>query len=388
MEDRLHAALAVLRVVVTLNMLAMALWRWDSFRHQVGGLVVLGAVVAWTVLVLVLYRSPARRRPVLLVLDLAVAVAAMAVSPLVKGADLDATIPGFWVMGPLLVWAVHWHWRGGLAAGAVLAGVDLAIRDQVSLDNYGYVFLLLVGGVVLGYMCGSLVQMAEERSEAERLAAVAQERTRLARAVHDGVLQVLALVQRRGAELGARSSEFADFSELGRLAGEQEGVLRSLIHAQDTATQLAPHSGAGAPSGRGVVTGTAASGVRVRDLAGALERLASATVTVVTPGERVLLPAHRADELVAAVGACLDNVRMHVGLDAPAWVLLEDLGDRVVVSVRDEGPGISAGRLVDAEQEGRLGVRSSIRGRVEEIGGVARVSSGGWGTEWELELPR
>ena len=107
-----------------------------------------------------------------------------------------------------------------------------------------------------------------------------------------------------------------------------------------------------------------------------------------TPGESVLLPAHRAGELVAAVKACLDNVRMHVGLAVQAWVLLEDLGDRVVVSVRDEGPGIPAGRLVDAEREGRLGVRSSIRGRVEEVGGAARVSSGGWGTEWELELPR
>ena len=48
--------------------------------------------------------------------------------------------------------------------------------------------------------------MAVERDQALRAAAVAQERARLARAVHDGVLQVLALVQRRGGELGGDSA--------------------------------------------------------------------------------------------------------------------------------------------------------------------------------------
>ncbi len=51
-------------------------------------------------------------------------------------------------------------------------------------------------------MCGSLQQMATQRDLAERAAAAAEERARLARVVHDGVLQVLALVQRRGHELG------------------------------------------------------------------------------------------------------------------------------------------------------------------------------------------
>ena len=40
--------------------------------------------------------------------------------------------------------------------------------------------------------------------------------------------------------------------------------------------------------------------------------------------------------------------QFHAGDDARAWVLLEDLGDEVAVSVRDEGPGIAEGRLDDA----------------------------------------
>ncbi len=62
-----------------------------------------------------------------------------------------------------------------------------------------------------------------QRDRAERAAAAAEERQRLARVVHDGVLQVLALVQRRGPELGP------DGAELGRLAGEQEVRLRGLV---------------------------------------------------------------------------------------------------------------------------------------------------------------
>ena len=85
------------------------------------------------------------------------------------------------------------------------------------------------------------------------------ERARLARAVHDGVLQVLALVQRRGAELGGEAAE------LGRLAGEQEAALRALIRGQDA---------------------VAAVGVRATlDLAAELARLAAVRrVSVAGPG--------------------------------------------------------------------------------------------------------
>jgi signal transduction histidine kinase len=179
--------------------------------------------------------------------------------------------------------------------------------------------------------------------------------------VHDGVLQVLGLVQRRGAELGG------DAAELGRLAGEQEAALRTLIREQD---QVSP-----GPAGR-------------TDLAAALVHLeARPGVEVVTAG-RVELPAEVAAELVAVVAACLDNVAQHVGPQARAWVLLEGYADRVEVSVRDEGPGIPDGRLEQAAADGRLGVSQSIRGRVADLGGTARVSTGPAGTEWEISVPR
>ena len=115
----------------------------------------------------------------------------LAATPLVKGDSFNATLPGFWIAGALLAWAIHWRWQGGLVAAACLSVVDLAIRPELSQANYGNVFLIMIAGPLVGYLCDSLVTMAAERDRALRSAAVAAERTRLARAVHDGVLQVL-----------------------------------------------------------------------------------------------------------------------------------------------------------------------------------------------------
>ncbi|WP_179621566.1 MacS family sensor histidine kinase [Nocardioides cavernae] len=362
-EDRLYSALAIVRVVVTVNMVGLNAYRRDNFEHPDLGLAVVVALAAWTVAATWLYRDRARRTAVLLVADLAIVLAALVVTPWVKSPDFNATIPGFYVMGAFFAWAIHWHWRGGLVASALIAAFDLLPRSEVDQGNYGNTFLILIGGPIVGFMCESLQRMARERDAAERAAAAAEERTRLARAVHDGVLQVLAMVQRRGAADGG------EWAELGRLAGEQERGLRSLIRQQDT-----------------VPTG---AGGRV-DLAGALEAMATAhpvRVEVATPGGAVLVEAHVASEVVAAVSACLDNVLAHVGPGATAWVLAQSAPDEVTVSVRDDGPGIGEGRLDEAAAQGRLGVASSIRGRVEELGGTARLESGSWGTEWELVVP-
>ena len=117
--------------------------------------------------------------------------------------------------------------------------------------------------------------------------------------------------------------------------------------------------------------------------------MASARVSVATPAHGVELPAGVVDELVAVVGAALANVTVHVGADAPAWVLLEDLGTEVEISVRDAGPGIPDGRLDAAEADGRIGVARSMRGRVRDLGGTITCDTGPEiGTEWIIRIPR
>jgi signal transduction histidine kinase len=364
-EDRLFRALAILRVVVTVNMVVLNGYRAPNYEHPTAGLVVVVGLVAWTGLALWLYDAARRRTAWLLGADMAVALTAIALTPWVKTASFNATIPGFWVMGALLAWAIVWHWKGGLAAGLALSALDLGLRDSIDQTNYGNVFLLLLGGPIVGYMVASLQRMAAERDAALRSAAVAEERTRLARVVHDGVLQVLSMVQRDGV-----ASPDPGWQRLGAMAGEQERSLRSLIRQQDAVAT--------------VVAGRT-------DVGRGLESLGSrhqVRVEVVTPGHPVWMDSDRAAELLAAVEACIDNLAAHVGRDATAWVLLEETPSTVAVSVRDEGPGIPAARLDEARDEGRLGVVQSICGRIEDLGGAATLSTGDWGTEWELEVPR
>jgi signal transduction histidine kinase len=179
--------------------------------------------------------------------------------------------------------------------------------------------------------------------------------------VHDGVLQALALIHRRGAELGGPAAELA------QLAGEQERVLRRLVS----------HT-------RGVLDEHPAT----RDVRSALGSLEGERVHMSVPAGPVLLPAQAELELVAAVAAALDNVAQHAGSGAHAWVLVEGSPREVVVTVRDNGGGMPDGRLDEAAGEGRLGVSSSIRGRLREIGGDGMITSRpGSGTTVRMTVP-
>jgi signal transduction histidine kinase len=369
-ETTLFRALIVLRAVVTVHMVVLNLVRWDEFARPGLGAFTVAFMVVWAAFVSWAYDSPRRRTLGLYVADLAVALAMMASTPLVQSQEMldrhASTMPSFWVVAPVLAWAAGRHWTQAVGAALLVSAVDLSVRTDLGGTTWGNLFLLVLAAGMVGWTAQVLREAVEIRAAAERAAAIQEERTRLARAVHDGVLQVLTMVQRRGAEAGG------ELAELGRVAGKQEAALRALV--QYDARVLAP--GTQAPGGE-------------TDLMVALERLHSGRVTVAGPGGPVLLPPHDAQELAAVVSACLDNVRAHVGADATAWVFVEDLGDSVVVSVRDEGAGIPAGRVEEAAREGRMGIRDSVRGRMGDLGGRAELTTGpGQGTEWELTLPR
>ncbi len=362
----LFRAVAVLRFVVAAYAVVLNALRWRGFDHPVAGWSVVGVIVLWTVFAAWAYDAPRRRGLPLLGADLLVAAATLMATPYVESdlmlARHASTIPSFWVMAAVLAWAVARGWPGGIGAAVLMSVLDLSVRTEPTGTTWGNIFLLLLAGGVVGYSSGLIDEATEARVEAERVAAVLAERARLARAVHDGVLQVLALVQRRG-ELGGEAEV------LGRLAGEQEAALRALVQAD-----------ASLPGG---------SASSRRDLREAVGTLASRTVTVSAPADPVLLPARVCGELTAVVRACLDNVARHAGSQAHAWVLVEEVGQEVLVTVRDDGPGIAPGRLEEAEEEGRLGVSESIRGRMRDLGGRAEVTtSPGQGTEWELGVAR
>jgi signal transduction histidine kinase len=200
--------------------------------------------------------------------------------------------------------------------------------------------------------------------------AATAERERLARDIHDGVLQVLAFVRRRGDE-AARADPEGPVAELARLAGEQEVALRRLM------TSAAP------------VTMTATDhDTAAVDLSAALGAVLPARATLAAPADPVRVPAPTAETLAAVIREAAANAAEHAP-GASLWVLVEDGDDAVTVSVRDDGPGIPHGRLVEAEAAGHLGVASSMRGRVEALDGTMSLHTGpGQGTEWEITVSR
>jgi signal transduction histidine kinase len=203
---------------------------------------------------------------------------------------------------------------------------------------------------------------AEERaSRAARREAAVAERERLARSIHDSVLQVLTLVSSRGRAIGGEAAE------LGRLAAEQEVALRALV----CDIELAEDRDGG-----------------LLDVRIVAERLADTRTTVSCPAVPVLLPDPIATALGAAAAAAVDNVRRHAGPDAKCWVLVEDDSAAVLLTVRDDGCGMPPERLAESAADGRLGVAQSIIGRIESIGGTASVvSAPGAGTEVEIRVP-
>jgi signal transduction histidine kinase len=145
----------------------------------------------------------------------------------------------------------------------------------------------------------------------------------------------------------------------------------------------------GRPGAGRAADGWPGAGRGMLDVRGLIEPLGAARITVSCPATPVLLPAVTAAALAGAVTAALDNVVRHAGPDARAWVLVEDEGSQVRVSIRDDGTGFGDGRLAAAAAEGRLGVSHSIVGRLRDVGGTACLtSSPGLGTEVELRVGR
>ena len=333
---------------------------------------VIAVMAAWTIATTMAYSRPERRTRPLLSADLAVtaglllSTAALQYPSAMRHGVMPVT--GIWVAGPVLAWAVRYGRRAGAITALIMSGCDFVLRHGDIAVVLNGVVLLLLAGVLIGHLARLAAEVEAERQHAAAVEAASRERERLARDIHDSVLQVLALVQRRGAEAGGEAAE------LGRLAGQQEAALRSLV--------------GGAQAGGVPPAAAPAAGDEV-DLCALVLRAQAERVTVSVPAQAVRLEKMAAEELASAVRAALDNVRRHCGEQARAWVLVEDEPGLVTVTIRDDGPGIPDGRLAEAAAAGRLGVSHSIRGRLRDLGGSASIRSApGEGTEVELHLPR
>jgi len=365
LEVPLWRAVAVFRFAALAYAVVLLATSYRSFVRPWLGVAVLVVMLAWSIVAAIAYAEPARRRWPLLGADMLVTLVCLFASSWVVSAEGlsrgAATLPMAWVAGPVLAWAIAGGRRWGLFAALLVGAVDLSLRGAVTPTTLNGTVLLLLAGFSLGYVVRLGVEAEQRLQRAAEMEAATRERERLARGIHDSVLQVLALVQRRGAEIGGEAAE------LGRLAGEQEEVLRSLVGSARPIL----------PSGDGM------------DLKTLLSAHASAKVTVSGPASPVWLATRTAEEINAATASALDNVQRHGGPQAHAWVLLEEEESEVIVTVRDDGPGIAPDRLAEAAAAGRLGVAQSIDGRVRDLGGTTVITTApGEGTEVEMRIPR
>jgi signal transduction histidine kinase len=358
-----------------------------DFRRPELAWAAIGATFVWNLWLTV---NRGWERPAVRWFDLGLSTALIVVSGLVveTGGIVSGRAPFFATAYPVssaMTWGAAGSVGSGLGSAAALS-VALALSRQVNgtplseLDlgqlaafGNGVVYYLSAGGAVglvsrVLRRTGAQLRAANESAvrERERAAALA-EREAIARRIHDSVLQALSLVNKRGKELGSQVAVSGrEVRTLAEMAAQQERALRSLIAREPEEP----------PSGK-------------TSLREALESVAQTLddlpVTVTTTGP-LWLPAHHAAEIEAAVREALTNAAEHAQA-ARVTVFAERDGDQIVVSVRDDGVGFEydEARL---ERLGKLGLRQSVKGRIEDLGGTVRVDSEpGRGTEIELRVP-
>ena len=246
-----------------------------------------------------------------------------------------------------------------LAAGAgVLLGVarvGAVLANGAAIDTGGRALSVLnsvvfyaLGGAAAGYLARLL-----RRAEAEISAARAREE--VARTLHDGVLQTLAVVERRAAD-----------PALSRLAREQERELRDWLF------------GSAAPAG--VVADV---GVALRSCAARFEDSFGGRAHVLVAEDLPPLAPDSVAALTGAVGEAMMNAGKHGGAAKVQVYVEPDEPGGVFCSVKDDGSGFDAASTAEG-----VGLSRSIRARVGEVGGrVEVVSAPGQGTEVLLWLP-
>lgn len=264
------------------------------------------------------------------------------------------------------VWPLAGVLAAGLAAGpvmAALAGVSLGlVRVGASLANAAAidtgarvlsltstVVFYAVGGAVAGYLA-RLLRRAEGEISASRA------REEVARTLHDGVLQTLAVVERR-----------ADDPALARLVREQERELREYLFG-GTDDRMA---------------GGGDLGSALRAAAARYEESFGGRVQVLVADDVPALAGRSVAALTGAAGEALVNAGRHGGAGKVTVYVEPDEAGGVFCSVKDDGVGFDPAVVAEG-----VGLSRSIRGRVEEAGGRVEVrASLGKGAEVVLWVP-
>jgi signal transduction histidine kinase len=363
MERSVVRGLAVFRWAAWAWMALVLLLGRNQLRpgRELAAVALVGAALAVTVLTTTLLRvRPAQLlHPAVVLTELAVGVGLLVGDGIVyEEGHVFSTQQSLGVAWPLfgvLSAGVAFGAVGGAVAGTAVGLARLAgtLSNGVALDEItggrvaSHVTTTLVhalAGAMIGYVVGLL-------RRAEREVSTARAREEIARTLHDGVLQTLAVVERRATD-----------PDLARLAREQERELREWLlgSVPAQATGLAP---------------------ALRQAAARFEDAYGGRAEVLVPDDLPPLGNEATAALAGAVGEALTNAGKH-GSAERVTVYVEPEDDGVFCSVKDDGCGFDPASTPEG-----MGMRQSIRARMTEVGGRVEISAApGRGAEVRLWL--
>jgi signal transduction histidine kinase len=361
MERGVLAAVAVLRWAAWIWLTAVAAANLRRVEHPVVALLAVTAAGLVTVAAQAALKGPGWRRALgtgLVVTEVVVAIAVVAADGWVRqGRITGQSLAGTWPLAAVLVAAVAGGAVWGAATGALLgaartlavvaAGVGPGQVGRTATATASTVMLWIVVGAAVGTMIGVLRDSQDQLAEA----AV---RERMARDLHDGVLQTLTLIERRSPS-----------SEIARLAREQERELRSYLFGDSLQPQ-------------GLAAG-------LRAVAARAERTWPDLAVTVTVSDDV--PPLPLDAVMAATGAAaeaLTNAAKHGRAQrVVVFADIDDGGGGLFLTIKDDGTGFDVVEVSEG-----AGMASSIRGRLDQVGGgVEFASELGEGAEVRITIP-
>ncbi|KQX65968.1 sensor histidine kinase [Angustibacter sp. Root456] len=377
-----HEVSGPVRVLILLRILTLypVVLAWGHHGPSVLELALLTLLVAGTALLALRWDAIAphvRRHPGWAALDVVTSLVVLAYaglpSPFVAYTVTSAVLVGFLVnhLAATLVCTL-------LCAGTLLIETLEAPHGAVRASTLGllaaYVLLTLTGGA-FRQIHDRLADALHAAVAAEGAAATANERTRLARDLHDGVCSTLHGVVLQSTAL-ARTAEGSD-PRLAQLARDLEEAARTaLAQSREVLTGLRRDDDS-AP----LLQAVADRVRRWQDATGIAAEFTAAGVADLAPAARIAA--------LRVLDEALENVRRHAGA---RHVLVRLTGDEhtVHLEVVDDGAGLSERR--PGVREGHYGVLGMTE-RAGVAGGALSVVPGPGevdrpGTQVVLELPR
>lgn len=343
------AALVWMAVVLTVS--------YDKLLRPWLAFALIGAAFTYTALATRWLRSSPDRllRRGVLEVELAIATALVLCEGWAYGAghsfSASQSLGSIWPLAAVLSigFGLGAAWGAGAGALLGLAKLGAALANGVRSFEGGQVLSLIntaVFYVVAGALAGYVMHLLR-RAEGEISAAAAREE--VARNLHDGVLQTLAIVQRRSND-----------PDLVRLAREQDRDLRAFLYGD-------------------VLPGAAAEdlGAALRAASARFEDAYGVRVEVLVPFDLPRLDPAQVEAITRAVGEALNNVGKHADAGRVTVFVEPDEDGLVFCSVKDDGGGFD-----DRATAPGIGISRSIVQRMHDAGGRAEVRSNlGQGTE-------